>query len=322
MIKKNLSKLNTVELREVWEHEALDFTQWLSEDDNLMLLSNEIGIPIKIIKPEAEVGKFKVDILAKEESSNRKIIIENQLEYTDHDHLGKIITYASGYDAEIIIWIVSDVREEHQKAIEWLNDHTDEEINFFLIKLELWQIDGSNPAPKFDIIVSPNEWFKAIKTTIGSGELTETRLQQLDFWTKFRDFAQEIDKTIRLRKPFPENWYGISMGTSVCTIGLSLNSQENTISCYLYINRDKNFFNFLKERKEQIEKQIGGIPEWRDASKASIIILKEEVKDIFDQNEAENYFKWLYEKAILFQKVFIPFIKEYKKFQKINQDET
>src|SRR5689334_20466892 len=103
-----LSKLEKVELRVAWEHEALSFTTWLSQEENLSLLSETIGIPIKLIKTEANVGKFSVDILAEEESNGRKIIIENQLENTDHDHLGKIITYASGYDAEVIIWVVKD----------------------------------------------------------------------------------------------------------------------------------------------------------------------------------------------------------------------
>src|SRR3989339_408754 len=128
-MKQSLSKLNKVDLRDVWGHEALDFTNWLAQQENLDALSEEIGVDIKLIKTEANVGKFSVDILAEEESSGRKIIIENQLEDTNHDHLGKIITYASGYDAEIIIWVVRDVREEHQKAIEWLNEHTDENIS-------------------------------------------------------------------------------------------------------------------------------------------------------------------------------------------------
>ncbi len=160
---KSLSKLNKVNLRDVWEHEALDFTNWLAQEENLEALSEEIGIDINLIKTEASVGKFNVDILAEDEATRRKIIIENQLEQTNHDHLGKIITYASGYDAEVIIWIVKDVRDEHQRAIEWLNEHTDEDINFFLIKIELWQIENSNPAPKFEIICSPNEWAKTIK---------------------------------------------------------------------------------------------------------------------------------------------------------------
>jgi len=311
-MKKNLSKLSRVDLRDVFDTE-LDFTNWLAEQENLDLLSREIGADIKLIQTEANVGRFSVDILAEEESSGRKIIIENQLEDTNHDHLGKIITYASGYDAEIIIWVVRDFQEEHQKAVDWLNEHTDENISFFLIKVELWQIEGSNPAPKFEIIVSPNEWAKAIKTSPVSGELTDTKLQQLDFWTKFKNFVRTNDTRIRLQTPRPQHWYDISMGSSDAHVALTINSRENLLGCEIYISKNKELFNFLRERKEEIEKEIGEIAEWVDAAVASRIKIKKEVSSVFNQNEIEDYFTWLYEKTVLFQKVFGNYFKEFKK---------
>ena len=180
-----LANLKQVPLREVWKHEALDFTKWLAEANNLSLLSDEIGIEISLIRTEASVGKFNVDILAEEENTGRKIIIENQLESTDHDHLGKVITYASGFDASIIIWIVKDVRDEHKQAIDWLNEHTDEHANFFIVKMELWQIGDSPYAPKFQVMSQPNDWAKAIKKSHTENELSEVKLMQLDFWTEF-----------------------------------------------------------------------------------------------------------------------------------------
>lgn len=312
-MKKNLSKLNKVELRDVWGHEAIDFTNWLALQENLDALSEEIGVDIKLIKTEANVGKFSVDILAEEEASGRKIIIENQLEGTNHDHLGKIITYASGYDAEIIIWIVKDVRDEHQKAVDWLNEHTDENINFFLIKIELWQIEGSNPAPKFEIIVSPNEWAKAIKTNPTNGDLTNTKLQQLEFWNKLKNYVRENDTRIRLQTPRPQHWYDVSMGSSDGHVALTINSRENLIGCEVYISRNKELFNFLRERKDEIEREVGETAEWVDVAVASRIKIKKEVSDIFDQADAEKYFAWLYEKTVLFQRVFSKYFKEFKK---------
>ncbi len=311
-MKKNLSKLNKIELREVWGHEAIDFTNWLAQQENLDLLSEGIGVDLKLVKTEASVGKFNVDILAEEETTGRKIIIENQLEDTDHDHLGKIITYASGYDAEVIIWIVRDVREEHQNAIDWLNEHTDENINFFLIKIELWQIEGSNPAPKFEIIVSPNEWAKTIKSSPTSGELTDTRLQQLEFWNKFKNYVRELDGQIRLRTPRPQHWYDISIGSADAHISLTTNSRENLIGCEVYINKNRDLYNFLLDKKDEIESEIGEKIEWIAAPVASRIKIKKEVLGIFDQNQTEEYFDWLYKKAILFQKVFSKYIKAYK----------
>ena len=311
-MKKDLAKLQKIDLRDVWGIEP-DFTNWLAQKENLDLLGEEIGVDIKIIKTEANVGNFKVDILAEEESSGRKIIIENQLEDTNHDHLGKIITYASGYDAEIIIWVVRDVREEHQRAVEWLNEHTDEKTGYFLIKVELWQIEGSKPAPKFDVLVSPNEWAKTIKASPAGGELSDTKLQQLDFWTKFKGFVRAKDTRIRLQTPRPQHWYDVSMGSSEAHVALTINSRENLLGCEIYISRNKELFNFLQERKEEIEKEIGEQAEWVNAAVASRIKIKKEIPDLFSQSEAENYFAWLYEKTTLFQKVFGRHFREFNK---------
>jgi len=311
-MKKPLSKLSKVQLRDVWEHEALDFTNWLAEQVNLDALGEAIGVDIKLVKTEADVGKFSVDILAEEEASGRKVIIENQLEDTDHGHLGKIITYASGYDAEIIIWIVRDVRDEHHKAIDWLNEHTDEDIGFFLIKIELWQIEGSKPAPKFEIVASPNEWANVIKTSSSSGELTETKVRQLEFWSKFKKYVRENDTRIRLQTPRPQHWYDVSMGSSDAHVALTVNTRENLVGCEVYINKNKELFNFLRGKKDEIEKEIGETIEWVDAQVASRIKINMSVEDVFDQTHADEYFTWLYEKTILFQKVFGKFFSQFK----------
>lgn len=286
----NLSKLKKVDLRDVWGHEALDFTIWLTKQENLDLLGQEIGIDISFIKTEADVGRFSVDILAEEGGTNRKIIIENQLEKTDHDHLGKIITYASGYDAEIIIWIVRDVGEEHQKAIEWLNERTDENISFFLIKIELWQIEESSSAPKFEIIVSPNEWAKTIKSSAANNELTDTKLQQLEFWKKYKAYVHQINPNFRLQTPRPQHWYDVRMGTSECHISLTMNTRENLLGCEIYIKHNKELFNYLKSRRDEIESEICEKAEWIDASVASRIKITKKVDNIFDIAEAEKHF--------------------------------
>jgi hypothetical protein len=276
------------------------------------LLGEEIGVSIKLVQTEAEVGRFNVDILAEEEGSGRKIIIENQLEDTNHDHLGKIITYASGYNAEIIIWVVRDYREEHQKAIDWLNEHTDEKISFFLIKIELWQIENSNPAPKFDIIVSPNEWAKAIKASPAGSDMTETKLQQLDFWTKFKSYVKAKDSKIRLQTPRPQHWYDVSIGSSDAHIALTINSKKNLLGCEIYISKNKELFHFFQKCKEEIEKEIGEKAEWIDSAVISSIKIKKEVSRVFTQNKTEDYFAWLYEKTALLKKIFIKFYRQFK----------
>jgi len=309
-MENKLGRIKKVDLRKAWVHEAHHFTQWLSEEENLSLLSDEIGIDLKLIQTEASVGKFNVDILAEEENTGRKIIIENQLEITNHDHLGKIITYASGLDAEIIVWIVEDVRDEHKQAIDWLNEHTDENINFFAIKMELWQIGDSPFAPKFQIVSKPNDWAKAIKKSVGQGNLTETKVMQLDFWSRFIEYSRKAKSKLRLRKPSPQHWYDISMGNSHSNISLTVNTQDNTIGCGVYISDDKDLYDKLFENKEKIEAELGLKPLWQrlDGKKASRIKLANEA-NFADTDQWEKYFVWLEETATLVQKVFSKYIK-------------
>ena len=149
----NLGKLKEIkDLRKVWPHEALDFTPWLAEEDNLALLADAVGLEITLDETESSVGDFNVDIYATETGTDKRIIIENQLEDTNHDHLGKLITYASGKSASSVIWVVKRAREEHRAAIEWLNNHTDEDIAFFLVEIKLFRIDNSDIAVKFDVV--------------------------------------------------------------------------------------------------------------------------------------------------------------------------
>lgn len=154
------------DLRKVWRHEAQDFTPWLAK--NIGQLGEELGIDIEIEETESAVGSFSVDIFARDADTGRRIIIENQLEDTDHDHLGKLITYASGKSADLVIWVVKTAREEHRAAIEWLNSHTDEGVGFVLCEIKLYKIGDSAPAPKFNILERPNDWAKEMKKAVGS----------------------------------------------------------------------------------------------------------------------------------------------------------
>ena len=155
-----LGKLEEVNIRDIWKHEQYDFSNWLSKEENIELLGNEIGLTLTDISKEVFVGGFKCDLVAKDETSGIKVIIENQLEATNHDHLGKIITYASGLEADVIVWIVKEAREEHRSAIEWLNNNTVKDISFFLIEIHAYKIGDSLTAPKFVIIEKPNDFLK------------------------------------------------------------------------------------------------------------------------------------------------------------------
>ena len=306
-----LGKLKKVkDLRSVWKHEATDFTTWLSDEENLKILGEEIGIDIELLSTEAKTGSFSTDILAVEANTTNKIIIENQLEATDHDHLGKIITYASGHDAKTIIWIVKEAREEHRQAIDWLNEHTDEEINIFLCKIELWKIDNSEIAPKFQIVSSPNNWSKTVKRS--SDKLSATAMLQYNYWTKVKD---EIDKNYPMfnsRKPIGQHWYDIAIGSSLANISLHLIARTNEIKVVLWISESKKLFNHLYNIKDEIESQLGYELEWissENNKSSSIVIVKN--TDVHDESRWDENIKWHLTKASDFYNVFADRVKNF-----------
>ena len=309
-----LWKLEKVQLREVWKHEALDFTNWVAKDENLALLSDEISIEIKLIKTEASVWWFNVDILAEEENTWRKIIIENQLEQTDHKHLWQVLTYASWVDAEFIIWIVEEVREEHKQAIDWLNEHTDEKINFFIIKMELWKIWESNIAPKFNIISKPNDWSKLIKSLSSeTKELSDTKLNQMEFWNNLKNYFNEKWTQLSMRKARPQHWYDLSLWSSSSHISLTVNSQNDLLWAEIYISDSKDLFDYLYEQKEEIEKELGFEMEWDrlEWKKGSRIKFWKDNCNFKNKDEWENFFEWFYQITPKLYKVFKKHIKNF-----------
>lgn len=309
-----LWKLEKIDLRDIWKHEALDFTNWLAEEENLSLLSDEIGIAIELQETEASVWGFNVDILALEEVTGKKIIIENQLETTDHKHLGQILTYASWLDAEYIIWLVKDVRDEHKQAIDWLNEHTDNGLNFFIVKMELWKIGESNIAPRFNVYSKPNDWSKLIKSlSWGNKELSNTKLIQLEFWNSLIDYFNENKTPFSIRKARPQHWYDLGIWTSWVHMSLTVNSQYKHITTDIYIVDSKELFDFLYDRKDSIESELWYTLEWNkleDKKASRIKYIKQDV----DFTEKENWNtlqEWYQEVAPKMYKVFSKHIKKF-----------
>jgi hypothetical protein len=306
--KNKLGKLKKVELREGRKHEANDFTKWLSQEENLRLLGDEIGFDLKLVQTEANVGSFNVDILAEEENTGHKIIIENQLEVTNHDHLGKLITYASGYDAKVIIWVVKDVREEHRQAIDWLNEHTDEDIEFYLLQIELWQIGESPFAPKFEIISKPNDWAKTVRSSVESKDLTETKIKQMEFWDGLKAYAKINYPKIRPQKSHPQHWLNISIGSSQAHVCLSINSREHLFTTEIWIGDNKDFYHNLEGHKDEIESELKEKLEWLELPEKKASRIKISTSgDFNNQGKWEEYFEWLLQMTEKFQKVFPKF---------------
>ncbi len=308
---KILGKINEVDLREVWSKEP-EFTTWLGKEENLTALGDELGLDLALITTEADVGDFNVDILAEESGTGSKVIIENQLEVTDHDHLGKLITYASGHDAKYIIWIFREMRDEHRQSIDWLNEHTTEDVNFFGVKLELWQIAGSEPAPKFDVLCRPNNWAKTVKYQSEQGEPSEGKLKKLNFWTKLNEYARNRTREVKLQKGLPQHWLNVAVGSSDAHMSLWMDTRKQMLGIQLYVPDNKELYNHICENKEKIEKELGKL-EYHDTSgKAAYVAQYLNDFDIDDQGNYEKYFDWLVDRTLAFNKIFRPFLKSYK----------
>lgn len=306
----NIGRLQKVPLRTLWKHEEYDFSSWLALPENLELLSDEIGISLTMPHTETGVGKFSADIVAEEEGSERKVLIENQLEATNHDHLGKLFTYGAGLDAEILIWIVKKAREEHEQAINWVNERTDESLNVFLIQIEAWKIGGSDPAPKFNIIAKPNDWAKIIKQSSRERVVTDYKILQQKFW----EGLNEADNrgVLGSRKPMPRHWHDVSIGSSLAHLALTINKTEGTIGCELYIphDTDKNIFDSLYESKTEIETQLGPSLQWMRLEDRKATRIKTSLSaDILSENMWPQYYVWLLETVPKFKKVFVQRLK-------------
>ena len=265
----NLDQLNRIDLRKVWPNEARDFTKWLSVESNLNMLGNAIGIELELVETESSVGSFNVDIYAQESGTGRKVVIENQLEDTNHDHLGKVITYAAGKGAEVVIWVVARARDEHRQAIEWLNQQTDSSFGFFLVEIELWSIGDSLPAPRFNVVEQPNEWTKTIKL---SECLSETERTKLSYWTKYREVAQasfEFLKVFNPQKPSKDHWTTLRCGTSSYHIALLVDTQRGCIGIEFYVPDNKEIGRKAIENASLFEERLGLVEKPFDAKKAS-----------------------------------------------------
>jgi hypothetical protein len=309
-----LGKLKKIDPREEWKNEAKYFTPWLAE--NLDEISNVTGLELELDGIEVKAGSFSVDILAKDMGNENYVIIENQLEKTDHDHLGKTITYASMLNANKIIWIATEFREEHKKAFDWLNDLTNEDFSFYAIKLELLQIDSSPKAVNFDIVSGPNQTVRNARKT-ASGDLSKTQQNQIDFWNDFKETITKKDPTIKLRTTSPRNWFDMAIGKSGIHVFNTLNQVNNKVECGIYIRNtiaDK-MLPFLENRKENIENNFNNDeliwnpnPDKGDKK----ILLSYDYNDLGDNEDREKTLEWLSNNALKFIEVFSPIVQQFK----------
>ena len=305
-----LGKLKEVDIRDVWKHEQYGFSSWLAHEENIGELGDILGLNLADIQTEQFVGKFRCDVICKDEITGKLVLIENQLESTNHDHLGKILTYASGLDAAVIVWIVESARDEHASAIEWLNKHTDDTVDFFLIEVHAYKIGDSLPAVQFKIIEQPNDFAKTVKSISKSADVSEAtakrRSDRLEFWTMLNDVVDQKGKPFNKRKANTDHWYNVAIGSSQCHLEIVLINKDNRIRVGLYLPDNKELFDKLYSQKEQIEDSIPYELTWErlDEKKASYICTYIPGLDFDDKSNYEELMNQIIDRIIVFKKVF------------------
>jgi len=311
----NIGKLEKVDLRDYWSNEATDFTPWLAKEDNIKQLGDAIGIELEVVGQEQNVGPFRADILCTDQE-NRYVLIENQLEITDHKHLGQIMTYAAGLNAVSIIWIASQFTDEHRAAIDWLNRITDSDFNFFAIEIQLLKIGDSAAAPLFNIVAKPNDWAKSTKASSSSQtDLSETKAAQLQYWTEYRAYMISHGARFNTQKALPQHWTNVGIGTSNVWLSATVNSVTKKIGVYLNVNfPSKDNFDNLKANYEASAKDAVSqdiVWDRLDDKKVCLVYL-EKPFDFKDISTREEQFAWLKENIEKFLDFFKPKVKGMK----------
>lgn len=292
----SLGRLSRLDAREVWLHEAHDFTPWLHE--NVALLAEALGFDIEATGREVSVGDFAVDIVGRTTPGGRSVIVENQLAPTDHSHLGQVLTYASGLDAAIIVWVAPRFRDEHRQALDWLNAHTDEQVDFFGVELELLRIDDSAPAPHFKLVAQPNAWAKSTREA-AAVEPSERGLRYQRFFenvlNEFKARRPNITSTSRVGT---ESYMGFAAGRTGFSFVWTIASGGRA-RVELYIDtgdRDttKAYFDALHARHDELEQAIGVSIQWerldnRRASRVATYHLVPETPPLDENSELKAW---------------------------------
>jgi len=309
-----LSKIKEVKPREVWNNEATDFTPWLAEEENLSLLGETIALDLELLSREERMDGGRADLVCLESGTGRKVIIENQLEKTDPDHLGRILSYASALDANTIIWIATEFDEQYRATIDWLNRITDEDFNFFGIEIHCLRIDDSDPAPQFKVIVSPNGWQKQVKASQKNDtELSETKIMQQSYWQGFVEYMEaHPSKCFHTQKAAPHHWMNIPIGKSGFKLAVTVNSLRKEITVqFVFHDQDKTIYdklesNYLDKSRTAISPDV----EWRrlDDKKVCVVLLAHSA-DFKNAAKRDEQYQWFRDTLETFYHFFKPIIK-------------
>jgi hypothetical protein len=309
---KPLGELKSVDLRTVWPGEASDFTPWLAQPENLKQLGAALAIELEPEQTEVSVGPFAADILAREVSTGSYVVIENQLGKTDHDHLGKALTYSSALGAKTIIWVAAVFTDEHRKALDWLNQNTIEELAFFGVQVELWSIGDSLPAVRFNVVSRPSEELRQA-VSLAQGDLTPAKRLQLEWWVAFRDALLNAKVVTSAQSPRPQYWYNIAIGRAGIHLSAIANVEENRLGVRLYMQHSHGAASALAQlqvQKQAIEAEIGEPLVWNPNPDAiDKIILLQRQADLHQRDLWPGYLEWQVNAVARMRKAFASRVK-------------
>lgn len=268
-------------LRQAWASEASDFTPWLAQSDNLRLLGEAVEMELELVAQEQNVGPFRADILCREVRSDALVLIENQLERTDHGHLGQLLTYAAGLNAVSIIWIAERFAEQHRAALDWLNQKTPEGIALFGLEVEAWRIGASPMAPKFNVVCRPNEWTRAVAATV---ENTELHQFCLDFWSGVISEIAPSGILLPTQKPVRKQDIRFAVGWDNFWLKAYFSRVDKKQGVWLACkgpNADDDY-EALKKRQEEIDKALGEPLTWTDGASPGFWMTDQDANDRSD----------------------------------------
>ena len=313
----DLKTLTPVELSKVWETEPQHFTPWLAREENLTLLGKTLGIELELEAQEINVGDFRADLLCRNTEDDSWVIIENQLDPTNHKHVGQLLTYAAGLDAATVIWIAETFRSEHCAMLDWQNKITDERYRFFGIEMKVWKIEDSARAAQFDVVSSPNNWSRSVSQDTqraANQEFSNRQQWRIRYWAGLQKHMVDNSSSINCPSPTTRSYLRLGIGRTNFFIHARLASSSKEIGTWLYMEGDdaKAHFHLLEEQQEEIHNEFGETLEWYELpqSERSRICLSKEDTDPMDEADWQNQHKWLASKLELFDKVFRPHIRE------------
>ncbi len=309
---KTLSRIKSVNLRDIFPKEDKDFTPWLSKQENLDLLGEVLGMNLELEKREAKVGKFSLDILCKNKNDKSRVAIENQIEKTDHTHLGQLLTYGVGLDAPTMIWIADTFIEEHRQALKWLNKHTPEKFSFFGVKVGARKIDDSNPAIEFTIICHPTDWQDPKTGRVqkkSKGALTPLEDLKQRYWQGLEKYMADNGSKLTGQTPGPWQEQYFNIGRANTGIIVKLHIRENKIRIEIKLFTKKNskvFFNLLHKDKKAIEKDLGVSLDWQEFPKKAYSSIGVNFNNLNIKDEKDWGLQYIYIKNVVekFDKVF------------------